>query len=294
MIFEEEINEYSTDVQISLWLAFTGFLKKITSTSVYLAFNSLLVVVFSSLLYRITINPSILSVSFLATFSVYNMNKITDRAEDSVNRPEISDMDPKYFLLPSLASAGLCLAISAAVDLGALLVVLLSFMAAIVYSVKLFPWFLRLKEVNGAKSLTVALAWGITGAILPASVYSVDSFRVFLVFVYIFIQLLINTILCDFCDLEGDIASGVKSLPVVLGVKRTRALLYAINSLLLIWVTFCFHNGFFLEYIRGLLFGVVYSYLIIFSWSYKGCRRLLVELSVDGEWIPILAMMLLL
>ena len=45
-------------------------------------------IAFGFLLYNSTIVPSLLLAAFLVTFGVYGLNKVTDKAEDSINKPE--------------------------------------------------------------------------------------------------------------------------------------------------------------------------------------------------------------
>jgi len=270
------------------------FLRLVTSTSVFLAINAQMVAAFSSLLYGVRVEPRVLLIAFFVTFSVYNMNKATDRVEDSINRPETARRGAPFFLIPSITASVLCLLLSASMGSVALSVVLASFVASLAYSVRLIPSIPRLKEVVGVKSLLVALSWGFTGALLPASAQAVDLVRVAAVFTYIFIQLLVNTVLCDVCDVEGDRASGVRTLPIALGLSRTRSLLLAVNSLMLPWLLYCTTRGLFLEYMPALFFGAVYGYLIIWVFTRKGHNRLVVELAVDGEWIPLVTLMRLL
>lgn len=287
---EKPVNRYRSKAGEML----LDLLRLVTSTSVFLAVNAQMVAAFSSLLYGVRVEPKILLIAFFATFSVYNMNRATDRAEDSINRPEAASRGMRFFLVPSITAAALCLLLSASVGAWTLSVIAASFVAAIAYSVKLFPSVPRLKEMVGVKSVLVALSWGFTGALLPASVQPVDPVKIVLTFSYIFIQLLVNTVLCDVCDVEGDAASGVMTLPIVLGLSRTRSLLLVVNSLMLPWLAYCVAQGLFLEYMPALFFGLVYGYLIIWVFSGEKRGRLLAELAVDGEWIPLVALMRLL
>ena len=290
MADEKPVNRYRSKAGETL----LDLLRLLTSTSVFLAVNAQMVAAFSSLLYGVEVKPVILLIAFLATYSVYNMNKATDKAEDSVNRPETASRGTRFYLLPSIAAAALCLMLSASVGATALLVIAASFAAAVTYSVKLFPSIPRLKEMVGVKSILVALSWGFTGALLPASAQPVEPAKIVLSFAYISVQLLVNTVLCDVCDVEGDAASGVRTLPIALGLGRTRGLLFAVNSLTLPWLAYCVGRGLFLEYMPALFFGLVYGYLIIWVFSGEKRGRLLAELAVDGEWIPLVALMRLL
>ena len=269
----------------------SSLLELLTSTSIFLALNASIVAAFSSLLYGLEVKPTILLIAFLATFSVYNMNRATDGAEDSINRPQAVSRSPLLFLVPSMIASALCLLLSASVGAQALTVIITSFTASILYSFKLSPSTPRLKEILGLKSVLVAFSWGFTGALLPASFQAVDAVKIVLAFTYIFIQILVNTILCDVRDMDGDRASGVNTLPLALGLGTTRKLLFTVNSLLFPWLLYCVRQGLFLEYMPALFFGMGYGYMIIWAFSKRGCNRLLVELAVDGEWMPLVGIM---
>jgi len=272
----------------------SSLLELLTSTSIFLALNASMVAAFSSLLYGLEVKPTILLIAFLATFSVYNMNRATDGAEDSINRPQAASRSPLLFLVPSMIASALCLLLSASVGAQALTVIITSFTSSILYSFKLSPSTPRLKEILGLKSVLVAFSWGFTGALLPASFQAVDAVKIVLAFTYIFIQILVNTILCDVRDMDGDRASGVNTLPLALGLGTTRKLLFTVNSLLFPWLLYCVRQGLFLEYMPALFFGMGYGYMIIWAFSRRGCNRLLVELAVDGEWMPLVGIMKLL
>ena len=269
----------------------SSLLELLTSTSIFIALNASIVAAFSSLLYGLEVKPIILLIAFLATFSVYNMNRATDRTEDSINRPRVASRSLLFFLVPSIIASASCLLLSASVGAQALSVIVTSLIASIFYSVKLSPSIPRLKEIVGLKSVLVAFSWGFTGALLPASSQAVDITKMIMAYTYIFIQILVNTVLCDVRDMDGDRASGVKTIPIALGLSATKKLLFIVNTLMFPWLLYCLTQGLFLKYVPALFFGVGYGYLIIYVFSRKGCNRLLVELAVDGEWMPLVALM---
>ena len=271
--------------------AFRDSLKLVTSTSVYLAVNAQMVSVFSSLLYKVEIKPIILLISFFLTLFVYNMNKITDTIEDTINQPEIILRGKRFYLLSSFTALLLCMILSLMVGVSALIVVLTPLLASVAYSIKLSDSTPKLKEIVGIKSIVVAVSWGLTGALLPACVQMIEPLKIVLIFFFISVQLFINTILCDIRDIEGDRVSGLRTIPIVLGLSKTRSLLLAVNSLILPWVAYCYSNRLFLEYLPSFYFSLIYGYLIIALFSRKGQSRLSVELAVDGEWIPLVLLM---
>jgi 4-hydroxybenzoate polyprenyltransferase len=148
-----------------------------------------------------------------------------------------------------------------------------------------------LKEVVGVKSILVAFSWAFTGSLLPALVEPVNHELVILVFVYIFFSLLVNTVLFDVLDLKGDQVSGVRTIPFVLGLRRTKIFLILMNSCLVVWLVYSASRGLFLSCMPALVFGVFYGYLMIGHFVNHRFKRLRAELLVDGEWIPLIAIL---
>ena len=203
---------------------FLACLKLFTSTSVFLAVNAQMVLIFSSLLYKVEVKPIILLIAFFLTIFVYNMNKVTDTIEDIINQPNVIFVGRSFYLLSSFTALVLCLLFSILLGVKALLVVLTSSVASITYSIRLSKSIPRLKEIVGIKSILVATSWSLTGALLPACIQIVEPVKIVLIFFFIFVQLFINTILCDIRDIEGDRVSGLRTIPIVLGLNKTRKL----------------------------------------------------------------------
>ena len=270
---------------------FKKIAKRLTSTSLILALDGPLIVIFGYLLYGVPVNPEIIVASFLAVFSVYNLNKATDKAEDAINRPETATKPASHYIFPSIAAMLLSFAIGASVSPFALIVLVTPVIVGLFYSVKFSRKLPRLKEILGAKSLLVAFSWSFSGTFLPLSTQSADAGKIGLVFTYIFIQVIVNTILFDFLDMKGDSFSGMKTIPLVLGRNRTKNLLIVANSLLGLWLALCGFEGYFMKYLPALGFGVFYGYVIIWHFLRGGDHRLTAELMVDGQWLPLVAFM---
>lgn len=246
---------------------------------------------FSSLLYGLNPQPLLLLSSFLITLAVYTLNIYTDVSEDQINKKELY-LNRKHFLVISLVSIFVSLGIGALYGLMTCGVIFFYFLSGLLYSMKIFPGFPRLKEVLGGKSLTVAITWALTFALLPLRGWAVGWEIPVMVFIYIFIQLFINTVLFDVVDMEGDSASGITTIPIYLGKRGTVKFLLAINTLSVLWVLYALLRGLFSRYILGLLFGVLYSYMLIYFFGCKEQTRLLQEIFIDGEWIPIVSLLL--
>jgi 4-hydroxybenzoate polyprenyltransferase len=266
-------------------------LRFLTSASLFLALDGAIIVVFGYFLYGIEIAPEMLLPAFLTPLAVYSLNKATDKAEDSVNRPETASRAVVYYVGPSIAAMVISLGLGASIGPLVFITLLVPTIMALVYSVRLSRSIPRLKEIVGVKSVVVAFTWAFTGCLLPASMHAVEDEKIGLVFIYIFIQVLVGTILFDVLDIKGDLASGVETIPIRLGRNRTRKLLATINSFLGLWLIYCLIRGLFLMYMPALIFGALYGYVLIWSFSNANCQRPLVGLMVDGEWLPIVTLM---
>ena len=260
-----------------------------TSTSLFLALNSAFVVYFSFILYELAVSPAILLAAFLSTLSVYSLNKVTDMLEDSINKPDRTLKSRSHYLVPAVVCCLISLAIGIAEGPLVFLVLLTPLIIGFVYSVKVCKTLPRLKEVLGVKSVLVAFSWAFTGSLLPVLTGLVAAEKIFLVFLYIFIQLFVNTVLFDVLDMTGDGVSHVKTIPLRFGKTGSMHLLFIANSLLLLWLAYCFAFGLFLTYLPAAAFGIFYSYGLIWYFTKNSGKRLSAELLVDGEWLPIVA-----
>jgi len=252
-----------------------------------LAFDGPLVVLFGYMLYGIDVNIAILTASFLGVFSIYILNKATDRREDSINKPDQSSQPTTYYVALSFVAMILSLILGASVNLFAFLILLIPTLVGILYSVRVSSLLPRLKEVVGAKSLLVAFSWSLYGAFLPLTLQSSDFPKVVLIFAYIFMQMIINTILFDFFDIKGDRESGIRTISSVFGAKKTKKLLFFVNTSIVIIITLYGLEGYFLNVLPALIFGVVYSYFIIWHFIKEPVNRLSAELLIDGSWFPL-------
>jgi 4-hydroxybenzoate polyprenyltransferase len=164
-----------------------------------------------------------------------------------------------------------------------------------VYSVKILKPVPRFKEILCVKNIVVASSWAFTGAILPALAGTtlVATEKIVLVFIYIFSQLFINTLLFDVIDMPGDKEANIKTIPLQIGKQKTTRLLLLINSLLIPWVIYCLAFGVFIKYLPVAVFGALYSYGIIWYFTKNVNKRFLAELFVNGAWTPIIILLVL-
>jgi uncharacterized repeat protein (TIGR02543 family) len=266
-----------------------------TSNSLFLALNFVLVIYFSASLYEINVPIVILLLSALTTIAIYSLNKVTDKEEDKINKPNQNTKLQPYFIATAIICYLIVFIVGIIEGTRVFLVLLTPLIIGAIYSIKISKKLPRLKEILGVKNIAVAFSWAFTGAILPAIINTVATKEIILIFLYIFTQLFINTMLFDTLDMPGDKAANIKTMPLHLGEKKNMYFLIIINSLLLLWTGFCFISNTFTKYLHITTFGILYTYGTIwyFTKNKNKNKRLLTEILVDGQWIPIITLILL-
>ncbi|MGY6217216.1 hypothetical protein ACW73L_18830 [Methylolobus aquaticus] len=101
----------------------------------------------------------------------------------------------------------------------------------------------RLKDIPGIKAFYTAFFWALLVVYAAGFMAAIEP-RVTGFFVaYVFLSDLVNTIFCDFKDLERDRLEGVVTLPLMLGVERTTLWLHRVNlaALAVLWGAVMMH-----------------------------------------------------
>ncbi|MDI6885758.1 MAG: UbiA family prenyltransferase [archaeon] len=156
------------------------------------------------------------------------------------------------------------------------------------YSVKFSKNLPRLTDILGVKNITIALTWAVITALLPAfCLVEKEIIPIIAIFYFFFLKCLVNTILFDVRDVEGDRISGVRTIPVVFGRQKTKNLLLILNSTLMPWLAFSYRSGLFNQYLLVLIFAIAYGYWYILHFCKLEKIGESLDLLVDGEWIPV-------
>jgi 4-hydroxybenzoate polyprenyltransferase len=172
------------------------------------------------------------AILFMVVFSVYNLNRKTDEAEDAINHANRFSFT-RRFEKPLIFAA--VLAYISAVIIAFLIspvgsvIAMIPLVSGILYSLPLLPRACvhrRLKEIPVMKNLIVSFAWGITFALIPALISGEPAGpATIIVFAFIFCWTFIGSVLPDIRDRAGDAATGVTTIPVLIGVKNSRIVL---------------------------------------------------------------------
>lgn len=246
---------------------------------------------FSFLLLNISPNLNLLLATFFVVFAVYNLNRFTDKEEDSINLPERAGYvksNERLLLLLSILSYFIALLLGFLVNFLTIFVLLFPLCAGISYSMKISSKIPRLKNLLAVKSITVALGWTVGATFLP-TIYSnkFSEISILLILYFFFIKSFVNTILFDVRDIEGDKKSSVKTIPVAVGRSKTKKLLLAIHSSLIPWLAISILLGLFTHYLPVLIFCIAYGYWYINHFCNKNekIQGFSLDLLVDGEWL---------
>ena len=257
-------------------------------SSVFTAFTSLMMLYFSFIVLDVALKPILLCAMFFVIYSVYSLNKVTDREEDAINMPARYTFvrgNERFLLTLAIASYSVALLLGLIESLLAAGILLVPFLSGIVYSTNSLSiiGIPRLKDIFLVKSLIVAFSLAVCAAFLPALQLH-SSAKLCFIFPFFFSKVFINTVLFDVRDVEGDTLNGVKTIPVVIGIKRTRQMLLLIHSLLVVW--FVLFSDLFSRYYVILIASMVYGYLYIFCFcNTNNHRDVSWDILLDGEWI---------
>ena len=175
-------------------------------------------------------------VMFLIVFSVYNLNRKTDEVEDALNherRFRITKKFERHLFIAALGAYLTALTIAAFYGIVAFCVVMIPLISGIFYSVPILPkWcgYRRLKEIPVMKNLVVSTSWALAFSLVPVYLgASAPGAASMVVFLFIFCWTFVASVLPDIRDRSGDSASGVATIPVLVGVARSRSILTIIN-----------------------------------------------------------------
>lgn len=170
----------------------------------------------------------------LVSFGAYIGNDIADIEEDKINCPDGSAVlvaSPGVVTALSLTAVGLGVSITAwRGGLPASLGILILLGATLLYSLPVTPASRRIKEVFVWNSVLMAAGWAVTVTVVPLVIgdRAVDSVAL-AVCSLLLLRTFASVEVFNVPDIEGDAATGVNTLPVVLGVDRTRRLVAVVD-----------------------------------------------------------------
>jgi len=207
-------------------------------SSAYLALIAAAEVVLVSKLLSVPLSPAPV-VAGLLTFAVYGNDRLADIETDAKTAPArtafVRQYQDSFYVLAAIAY-GLAVALSV---FGGPLSFGLSLLPGAIWILYAYNWIprltehtQRLKDIFILNSVLVAVAWSLVIVFLPLLyVDSTLSPAVGVVFLFFVLATFVNTEIPNVRDMDGDREIGVRTLPVVVGIRWTKYILYGITVL---------------------------------------------------------------
>lgn len=207
-------------------------------SAAYLAFIAVAEVLMVGYLLSLPPSPAPV-VGGLVTFAIYANDRIVDVDADAASNPRRAAFVRRHGeTLYSLAAIAYGVGVALSALGGPLAFALALFPGAVwvLYAVDWVPTtsapFQRLKELLVVNSALVAAAWSVPVVFVPLAFADAPlTPSVGVVLLYLVLATFVNTEIANVGDVESDRQSGVATLPVVVGVERTRRLLYGVTLL---------------------------------------------------------------
>jgi 4-hydroxybenzoate polyprenyltransferase len=263
-----------------IWKKLFAFLR---ISSIFTGMTGFFVTFMAFILLGSNPDPLVCFSVFLMVFSVYSLNKLTDMKEDAINMPErVSFIKGRKRLVLSYSLIAYFLSVLLAFreDPSTIPLLFIPLASNALYSIKLIPGIPRFKDIPVMKNLFVALSWTLVCTLMPALYLRFQpSICLLIIIFFIFTKLFINAALYDIRDVKGDRENGIRTMPVLLGTKKTAGVLLILNTTLLPYLSFAGDS------IRAIFICLIlYGYAYTTYFSVLRSPQLL-DFFVDGEWM---------
>jgi 4-hydroxy-3-methylbut-2-enyl diphosphate reductase len=143
-------------------------------------------------------------------------------------------------------------------------------------------------DIPGSKDLFSALAWSVMIVLIPLSGAGEEHARllVWLIFALIFLMVLARSIIHDFRDLQADRMVGKETIPILLGVNLSRAIIHTVMALAALLLLAGFAKGLLGLQGAGIAAGLVWLWLCVPVFTRKTLiHGLRAELLIDFGFI---------
>jgi (E)-4-hydroxy-3-methyl-but-2-enyl pyrophosphate reductase len=176
------------------------------------------------------------AVAMLYVFSMHVLNHFTDKEAEQLNDPvraEFFQRHQTYFLTTGIVSIVLALGLAASLGTPSFIFLLVISFLGIIYRIPIVPtcWLRyvrisKLKDIPGSKTLFVAIAWAAAASLLPAlAAGGALPVATYFSFCFVFALVYVWSATFDILDIQADRLLGRETVPVMIGEKRTLALL---------------------------------------------------------------------
>ena len=190
-------------------------------------------IITSSIMINVSISLPLLIISYIIPLMVYSYDHYRDMDKDKYTNLERatyfhkkSNIYPYLMIIYVLTLSIMLLLFS---NLSMIYFILILIMGGILYSVGLKN---LTQKVPAFKNIYTTLTWSLAGTFSIMFFYSLELNPIYLLlFLFIFMKFLPNTIFFDMKDRKSDLKEGLKTVPVILGKPGTLKLLHMLNIL---------------------------------------------------------------
>lgn len=199
----------------------------------------------SAVLLNIRITWDFLLIAYIIIYIAYSYNRLMEFKSDSLTNPLRTEHIGGYVrIFPYIIAVSFLVALLLLVEYGnfdSIIFMLFMVTGSLLYTI-LFKNLT--KNIIGFKSFYVSLFWA--SLIVLLAFYSGSSLGIsaILVFLFVFLRLVVNTVFFDIKDIDSDKLCGLKTLPVCLGKKKVLILIHALNVISFLPLILGVYTGF--------------------------------------------------
>jgi 4-hydroxybenzoate polyprenyltransferase len=241
----------------------------------------------------VSATPLLLVMAYLFSYGAYTINRSTEFDADAVSHPERTALlGTRRRYLPYISGGCFLLgyAFALTVNFPFFVALLVPLAFALLYSVgsKRLVGVIgvsKLKDKLLVKNLFVSLGWSLIPVLVGFYYLKFEEVLAFMG-VFIFLRLMVNTLVFDVRDVEGDSAEGIRTVPVVYGADATYKAMAAIDVATLVYLGAVIALGFLP--LAGAVLGILPFYSVGYSYLArrpKANLALICDTLVDGEYL---------
>lgn len=247
------------------------------------------------ILARLPARPEPIVAVGLVFFSIYALDRTAAEPEtDALNHPERERFTRRHarkLLGLAVAAYAVALGLAALEGWGRVCLLLLPLLAVVLYSFPFVPrplarllGFSRLKDILVIKNVVMATTFATTLTLAPVPARGAAEVRTLAaLWLFLFVRFFINSVVFDLRDEHGDRLKGIRTLPVVMGARRSRRLLHALNLALGVFALVIPMLGWAPPAFAALAVGTPFATGYLRRMAGTGSLHFLCDVVVDGE-----------
>lgn len=218
-------------------------------SSMYLAIGAVSMC-YSSLVFQ-GFRPSsiLLLVAFLYVFTVHVFNRYTERISNELfdpSRTRFFKVYGKPLIITAIMASFISMFLSYELGLIPFSLLLFSYLMGILYSIRIVPdklqpfiKYKKLRDVPGSKDIFIALAWAWVIVLIPALKEKIHlTYPSIVILGFVSLTVFIRSVIFDIVSIEDDRIVGRETIPIIIGPKKTEAMLLLISIVIGIFMFF--------------------------------------------------------